>query len=31
MATGLEAYPVSTQVNNVKHNGAELIEPLPAS
>ncbi len=31
MATGLEAYPVSTRVNNVKHNGAELIEPLPAS
>jgi putative SOS response-associated peptidase YedK len=31
MATGLEAYPVSTQVNNVKHNGAELIDPLPAS
>jgi putative SOS response-associated peptidase YedK len=25
----LEAYPVSTQVNNVKNNGAELLEPLP--
>lgn len=24
----LEAYPVSTQVNNVKNNGPELIEPL---
>lgn len=24
----LEAYPVSTQVNNVKNNGAELVEPL---
>jgi putative SOS response-associated peptidase YedK len=24
----LEAYPVSTQVNNVKNNGAELLEPL---
>ncbi|MFN8184408.1 MAG: SOS response-associated peptidase [Candidatus Nanopelagicales bacterium] len=31
MATGLEAYPVSTQVNNVKHNGAHLLDPLPAS
>ena len=25
----LEAYPVSTQVNNVKNNGPELVEPLP--
>ncbi len=25
----LEAYPVSTQVNNVRHNGPELLEPLP--
>jgi putative SOS response-associated peptidase YedK len=25
----LEAYPVSTQVNNVRNNGAELLEPLP--
>lgn len=24
----LEAYPVSTQVNNVRNNGAELLEPL---
>jgi putative SOS response-associated peptidase YedK len=24
----LEAYPVSTQVNNVKNNGPELVEPL---
>ena len=31
VATGLEAYPVGTRVNNVKHNRAELIEPLPAS
>jgi putative SOS response-associated peptidase YedK len=31
MATGLEAYPVSTEVNNVKHNGPQLLEPLPAS
>lgn len=31
MATGLEAYPVSTEVNNVRHNGPQLIEPLPAS
>lgn len=27
----LEAYPVSTQVNYVKNNGAELIEPLAAA
>lgn len=26
----LEAWPVSTQVNNVRHNGPELVEPLPA-
>ena len=25
----LEAYPVSTQVNNVRNNGPELVEPLP--
>lgn len=25
----LEAYPVSTQVNNVAHDGAQLLEPLP--
>lgn len=25
----LEAYPVSTMVNNVKNNGPELVEPLP--
>ncbi len=25
-----EAYPVSTQVNSVKHNGPELLEPLTA-
>ncbi len=25
----LEAYPVSTAVNNVRNNGAELLEPLP--
>jgi putative SOS response-associated peptidase YedK len=25
----LEAYPVSTQVNDVRHNGPQLIEPLP--
>ncbi|MEZ5159014.1 MAG: SOS response-associated peptidase [Candidatus Nanopelagicales bacterium] len=31
MATGLEAYPVSTEVNNVKHNGPQLLDPLPAS
>jgi putative SOS response-associated peptidase YedK len=31
MATGLEAYPVSTEVNNVRHNGPQLIEPLAAS
>jgi putative SOS response-associated peptidase YedK len=26
----LEAYPVSTAVNNVRNNGAELLAPLPA-
>ncbi len=26
----LEAYPVSTQVNNVRNNGPELMDPLPA-
>ncbi len=26
----LEAYPVSTDVNNVKNNGPHLVEPLPA-
>ncbi len=26
---GLEAYPVSTAVNNHRNNGPELIEPLP--
>ena len=31
MATGLAAYPVSTAVNNVKHNGPQLLDPLPAS
>jgi putative SOS response-associated peptidase YedK len=25
----LEAYPVSTQVNSVRNNGPELLEPLP--
>jgi len=28
-ATSLEAHPVSTLVNDVRHNGAELLEPLP--
>jgi putative SOS response-associated peptidase YedK len=28
-AAGLEAYPVSTAVNNHRNNGPELIEPLP--
>jgi putative SOS response-associated peptidase YedK len=27
----LEAYPVSTEVNNVRNNGAELLDPLPLS
>lgn len=26
----LEAYPVSTAVNNVRNNGQELLDPLPA-
>ena len=26
----LEAYPVSTEVNSVRNNGPELVEPLPA-
>jgi putative SOS response-associated peptidase YedK len=26
----LEAYPVSTAVNNVRNNGRELVEPLAA-
>ena len=26
----LEAFPVSTAVNNVRNNGPELVEPLPA-
>jgi putative SOS response-associated peptidase YedK len=26
----LEAYPVSTEVNSVKNNGAQLLDPLPA-
>ena len=25
----LEAYPVTTLVNNVRNNGPELLEPLP--
>lgn len=28
-ATVLEAYPVSTAVNSVRHNGPELLDPLP--
>jgi putative SOS response-associated peptidase YedK len=31
MATGLQAYPVSREVNNVRNNGRQLTEPLPAS
>lgn len=27
----LEAYPVSTEVNHVQNNGAELVEPLPSA
>ncbi len=27
----LEAYPVSTAVNNVRNNGPELLEPLPVA
>lgn len=26
----LAAWPVSTEVNNVRHNGPQLVEPLPA-
>ena len=26
---GLEAFPVSTAVGNVRNNGPELIEPIP--
>jgi putative SOS response-associated peptidase YedK len=26
----LEAYPVSTRVNNVRNNGPDLLDPLPA-
>jgi putative SOS response-associated peptidase YedK len=26
----LEAYPVSTDVNNVRNNGPSLVTPLPA-
>ena len=26
----LDIYPVSTAVNNVRNNGPELIEPVPA-
>lgn len=29
-AVGLEAYPVSTLVNNVRNNGPELLEPIAA-
>jgi putative SOS response-associated peptidase YedK len=29
-AAGLDSYPVSTEVNSVRHNGPELIEPLAA-
>ena len=25
----LDAWPVTTQVNNVRNNGPELVEPLP--
>ena len=25
----LDAWPVSTEVNNVRNNGPELVEPLP--
>ena len=30
-AAALVAYPVSTDVNNVRNNGAHLLDPLPAS
>ena len=26
----LEAYPISTRVNNVRNDGPELLDPLPA-
>ena len=26
----LEAFPVSTDVNNVRNNGPALVEPIPA-
>jgi putative SOS response-associated peptidase YedK len=26
----LTAYPVSTEVNNVRNNGPQLVEPIPA-
>ena len=26
----LEAYPVSTEVDDVRHNGPQLLDPLPA-
>lgn len=29
IAGGMEAFPVSTAVNNVRNNGAELVRPLP--
>ena len=29
MAHHLDAYPVSTEVNDVRHNGPELVRPLP--
>jgi putative SOS response-associated peptidase YedK len=29
-AVGLDSYPVSTEVNSVRHNGPDLIEPLAA-
>ena len=29
MAGSMEAYPVSTAVNNVRNNGPSLVEPLP--
>jgi putative SOS response-associated peptidase YedK len=27
---GLTSYPVSAEVNSVRHNGPELIKPVPA-
>ena len=29
-ASDLEAYPISTRVNNVRNDGPELLDPLPA-